>query len=66
MVDISQPVMGHVVGLITLLGVYVGYQTIGRVMTGRRPYWFLDSDVVGLDWMAVYAAGFIALGPLRM
>ncbi|KAB5545861.1 hypothetical protein GE09DRAFT_1224810 [Coniochaeta sp. 2T2.1] len=59
------PITGHVLGLAALPAAYVNWTAVGKVMTGRSPYWFLDPDVVdGLSWMVLYAAGFVALGPL--
>ncbi|OIW28231.1 hypothetical protein CONLIGDRAFT_681207 [Coniochaeta ligniaria NRRL 30616] len=59
------PVLGHVFGLMALLAAYVGWAAVGKRVTGHSPYFFLDPDVVGSSgWIALYSAGFVALGPL--
>ncbi|KAH8911587.1 hypothetical protein BR93DRAFT_965368 [Coniochaeta sp. PMI_546] len=59
------PVIGHILGLMSLLAAYLGWAAVGKLVTGYSPYFFLDADVVGSRLrIALNSAGFVALGPL--
>lgn len=48
-----------------LLAAYIGWAAVGKLATGRNPYFFLDPDVFGNRLrIALHSAGFVALGPL--
>lgn len=50
-----------------LLSAYLGWAAVGKMVTGRNAYFFLDPDLVGgRDMVAAYSAGFVGLGPSGM
>ncbi|KAH7127467.1 hypothetical protein EDB81DRAFT_662623 [Dactylonectria macrodidyma] len=55
----------HVLGLLFLAGLYLGWAAIGHLLTGWFPFFWLDEAQVGSqEAVAAYCIGFVLLAPM--
>ncbi|KAH7131584.1 hypothetical protein B0J13DRAFT_106838 [Dactylonectria estremocensis] len=55
----------HVLGLLFLTGLYLGWATLGHLLTGWFPFFWLDESQVGSqEAVAAYCIGFVLLAPI--
>ncbi|KPM42174.1 hypothetical protein AK830_g4388 [Neonectria ditissima] len=65
--SIKRPItiVSHILGLIFLAGLYLGWAAIGTLITDYYPFFWLDASQVGSqEAVTVYCIGFILLAPI--
>lgn len=63
--DLSQAIGSHLLGLVFLSGMYLGWAAIGELLTGWYAFFWLDSEQVGSEEaVTAYCMGFVILAPL--
>lgn len=63
--DPAQAVGSHLMGLVFLSGMYLGWAAMGNLLTGWYPFFWLDKEQVGSEEaVTAYCMGFVILAPL--
>lgn len=60
-----QAIGSHLLSLVFLSGLYLGWAAIGQLLTGWYPFFWLDKEQVGSEEaVTAYCIGFVILAPL--
>lgn len=65
--SIKRPIAigSHILGLLFLSGLYLGWAAIGKIVTDWYPFFWLDEDEVGSqEAVTAYCIGFVLLAPM--
>lgn len=63
--NVAQAIGSHLLGLVFLSGMYLGWAAIGKLLTGWFPFFWLDFEQVGSEEaVTAYCIGFVILAPL--
>lgn len=56
LIELYQPVAAHTAGIIFASSGYILWAALGKLLTGHSGLFFLDPELMGEQWEAVFAA----------